>query len=943
MFGLKTDYRLDDPESFDGVNFTFNSAPKKVTSTNPVSLSDQVLSFGIDYIQSLASIYHLVTSASVDLGIDSVGYSVGHAEINYGVTLNRQEQATSIDTQSISFVSRQTGQAVAVPIDYTTSANTYNPNGTFVARDENDNKKHQVPCNQGFSGSDTTSITYLTGATDPNPAFHDQSHGTCFIHSDVNFTKLQTSLNENSTSLAFHVGDGSFDFSKVKIVSNTAITSQVVSQRSLGFTDGVDLSILSGQLNIAGLGGGSFGPLYSNSYTAYLGSVSIGTQAADFGTVNTGSVIGFDGTTGRTAVASLTGNSITTVGGSTYNALDLGNVRVGQQATGNLAITNAAANDGFSEGLIINGAGTLSNNIHVGAPPTGTIAPGSSALIAVGIDTNQAGTQQGFVVVGNSSDGTQTNNGTPVQLGNTSAVVTARVYQTASPTTIVPVAFGNHRVGDSVSTTLKITNAAVAGVPIGFQEGLDASTGTTSTGFSARGGVTNLAAGATSTNGVTIGLDTSSAGAKSGSTSVNLASNGTGTSGLATLGLGAQQVALTGAVYRTATPVVMAFGNLVGQSTSFKAYARVGDTVGTSISITNGARPDGYSEGLGVTGTVSGTGATFSTANGLIAAGGQSRVSVTLNTSTAGNVSGTLGLALTSDGTGTSDLAPLALASKSITLSGAVYAAAVANVSPSINFGVVRVGDSVSQNITVTNGASGALADTLVTRMGTAPAGFTLGATPGALAQGQSGTIAVGLDTSKAGILGGTAGLDFISHNPVLSDLSLGHQGVELMGTVNNHANAAFLSGGSVLTYDATLGGYVFDLGKVHQTSKLGVTGFTLENFVSGPADTLSGIIGNGPKSIFSLAGPVTVGPLAAGGVSDQFGINVDTRRTGRFTGELTFNGVGTNASDPVGETRYAALFLTGQVTVPEPAGVALFGLGAAAVAWRRRRLATQL
>ncbi len=700
LFGYKTAVGLDTNYSAQGVDFTLYSAPKTITSAVPVSLLDNVLSFGADVVGILASKYHLDIKRKVDVGIGTFDYDLGVARLGLTVNLKRQEQANFNYASSVSFVSRQTGIAVEVPIDYTTEKYILNPDASYNVRGHTENcGKSQFRSNQA---------TYLTGSKSPigsGPA-------SCFTHTITNFTRSQTGLTGNSTSLGFQVGDGSFDFSKVKIVSNTAITGQLASKRSLGFVGSGGLSLVTGGVDVgftADLGPfgkycgcfhGNFGPVYQGSIDPNLGDVGIGTQTANFGTINSGTILGFDGATARQAVASLTGTGTTQFFGATIATLLLPNVRVGQAAGGNLTITNTAANDGFSEGLKVTSATSAAGIVHVGALPAGTIAAGGSAQLGVSLDTSKAGSRSDFAIVQLASDGTLINGGTPVALSQNIAVVSAKVYQTASPNTIAPVSFGVHRVGDTVMQTLTITNSAVTGVPVGYQEGLDASTGTTSAGFGASGGVTNLAAGGSS-NGITVSLDTSSAGFKAGSTLINLASDGAGTSGLATLDLGSQTVALS--------------------------------------------------------------------------------------------------------------------------------------------------------------------------------------------------------------------------------------------GTVNNHANAAFLNGGGLLSYDSTLGGYVFDFGKVLENRKLTLSGFALENFVSGPADSLSGIIGNGPSSIFSLAWPITVGPLGAGSISDQFWINVNTRRAGTFTGELTFNGVGTNASDPAGETRYAALFLTGQVAVPEPAAFALFGLGAAVVLGRRR------
>jgi hypothetical protein len=111
------------------------------------------------------------------------------------------------------------------------------------------------------------------------------------------------------------------------------------------------------------------------------------------------------------------------------------------------------------------------------------------------------------------------------------------------------VLFANQRVGDSGHVALSITNTAAAD---GFSEALNASIG--GNGNVLAGGSFNLlAAGNTDNTSLLVGLDTSSAGARSGTATLTLASDGTGSSGLGTFGLGTQTVTVNGSVYRLAS------------------------------------------------------------------------------------------------------------------------------------------------------------------------------------------------------------------------------------------------------------------------------------------------------------------------------------------------------------------------------------------------------
>jgi hypothetical protein len=671
------------------LQFTLNSVGGTASGTTSASTTNSVFSANLDLIRYATSSLDLPSSFNVNMGsIGSVGYSIGGGGATVGVSLTRNDQANLSFNQVVSFVDRKTGQAVAVPIDYTTDSYIFNKDGRYRGFDDN-GKPMSLSCTDGFSSADSISVTFLTGGTS---SLSSPGPKTCFTHTTTNSTKAMTSMTGTSTSVAFQVGDGSFDFSKVKVVSKTVIGGQVSSQRVLDVSGGAYLSIGSGNVNISKLGGGSFGPLVSTKTTLPLATKDLGTQTVTFANTTVQNAIGFDGATNRQATVGLVGNGTTLVGGVSLPALALGNVRVGQIASGALTIGNTAANDGFSEGLVVSGA-IAQGAARTAAAPKGTIAPGGTATLGVSVDTSRAGAQSGTVSLSAASDGSLTNGGTSVALGQQMAVVSANVY-----------------------------------------------------------------------------------------------------------------------------------------------------------------------------------------------------------------------------------------------------APAVATVTPAVNFGIVRVGDAAQRSLSVTNSATGALTDSLVTVPEKVAAGFTLGAAPGALAQGQVGAISVTLDTSKAGSFSGKAGLSFVSKNPTLADLALDTQRVSLTGTVNNHAVAAFLSGGSVLSFDAALGGYVYDFGKVSSGHSLSLAGFAIENLVTGPADTLAGTITTGSPGSISLAKPITIGGLGAGGVSNTFGFTVDTTQAGAFTGELVFNGWGSNASDPIGEARQATLFLTGQVTaVPEPSRAWLFALGATCLLVLRR------
>ena len=166
------------------------------------------------------------------------------------------------------------------------------------------------------------------------------------------------------------------------------------------------------------------------------------------------------------------------------------------------------------------------------------------------------------------------------------------VYRLAQgSTTPTPVTFGNSHVGDTVSQVLTVQNTAAAEVsPRNLKAGFGSATGSPPTNNS--GTVSLLAAGGSDSSAMTVGLNTSSAGAKTGSVNINYVSDGAGTSGLSAISAGSQAISLNGDVYRLAsaspaTPNPVNFGNV-----------RIGTVTDQALTIGNTALNDGFSEKL---------------------------------------------------------------------------------------------------------------------------------------------------------------------------------------------------------------------------------------------------------------------------------------------------------------------------------------------------------
>ena len=118
--------------------------------------------------------------------------------------------------------------------------------------------------------------------------------------------------------------------------------------------------------------------------------------------------------------------------------------------------------------------------------------------------------------------------------------------------TTQPINLGNFHVGTApAQVALSISNITITNAV--FQEGLDASVaGTTGAATSNGGAINLLAVGNTSNAAIAVGLNGSTAGLETGKVTLNLVSDGQGTSGLGKTSLASQSVTVTGTGYNLA-------------------------------------------------------------------------------------------------------------------------------------------------------------------------------------------------------------------------------------------------------------------------------------------------------------------------------------------------------------------------------------------------------
>ncbi|WP_294533083.1 CARDB domain-containing protein, partial [uncultured Rhodoblastus sp.] len=231
----------------------------------------------------------------------------------------------------------------------------------------------------------------------------------------------------------------------------------------------------------------------------------------------------------------------------------------------------------------------------------------------------------------------------------------------AHPAILTPVGTGNSLVlADAHVTTVqtdKIT-LAIANNPTGNPiDGLNVGIGASTGAAYGAGSIVSLAPGQSSSSAIAVGVDDTSAGAKSGTVQIQFTSDGT-VSGAKTP-LPSQELALSGNVYRLAKPQI---------STPATAYVHVGDPGSEALTISNADPADGYSENLIAT-AVGVTGALISDSGAVALAPGaadSSKLIVNFSTAAVGYESGSALFALTSDGTGIDTLGQTPLGQTSV-------------------------------------------------------------------------------------------------------------------------------------------------------------------------------------------------------------------------------------------------------------------------------------
>ena len=457
-------------------------------------------------------------------------------------------------------------------------------------------------------------------------------------------------------------------------------TAQLGTAGSTPATGVSDLAAVTGNLvlsggtlslldNANGNGNGTAGP------GAYRLITYTGTKAGTFATVTNAmsatlheSVV-YNGTSNGTVDVNLyrlaTANAIT-------SPVALANVHVGGTFVASaLSIQNTAAAT-FSEGLNASG-GTLGGSASTSGTITNlTASTTDSSTLLVGLGgsthTGAAGAVTGTVLVNLASNGNGTSGYGTTSLTGQTITVNGGVYNLAAANAIATPATLKTRVNGTFGTAaLSIQNTAASG---NYTEGLNATMGAITGNATVSGtNITNLAGNATSTT-ISVGLgnaNTNTVGNKSGTVTIDLASNGSTTSGLSNTGLTSQLLTVSGIVYDNAQPtfskVIGGSGTFGGNGTSYTLNFGTGLALNTDYTAT--IRLDNnqislFQDSLGgnyTGGTATGYATTATNFGGLsaVAPGNFNTFTITFNTGISGTFTDTLTLAGLSQQSGLSD------------------------------------------------------------------------------------------------------------------------------------------------------------------------------------------------------------------------------------------------------------------------------------------------
>ena len=452
---------------------------------------------------------------------------------------------------------------------------------------------------------------------------------------------------------------------------------------------------------------------------------------------------------------------------------DFGDVHVGDVAFLPVVVLNAAAANGFSEGLnmqwnasdsldaVIVGqisnlpAGQSSLNLSYAAYQA--LVNGSDDFMGILLDTSSTGDKEAeFGVVANSTGATTSGLGLTA-LEEDPIEVTGAVYAYAAPVVSVSgttlsqptasLSLGNVHVGDNVPVLqLSLFNDGNDGDDDGFTEGLTASFSAATGSVTGVGTVTDLDPGATSTA-LSVQSSAATGGAFGGTVTLGFTSVAVSTSDLDDTELTPMTITVSGTGYAYAAPSASAAGVALPSmgATLDLGTVRIGSTAPSqTLTITNNGTANGYTESLNATfgaggAVISGSGSIADLAPG----SASPAMSISAATATAGTFTQEMQLQYTSvavpgSGLGNTTLQPLgisvtatinALASPIFTMDADLPGASLTpegEYAYTVNFGTVEQGSVAMVTLNLQNDIASP-ADALAGAWGASAEYFFLG------------------------------------------------------------------------------------------------------------------------------------------------------------------------------------------------------------------------
>ena len=261
-------------------SITVSSPHGPITGTGPVTLTDQILDTNFDAVRLLTrNALPVPSSSSLNLGkLGKLSYTSVAAGAGLDVALVHTDSAAFDIQRRFTFIDKATLLPALVPVNLTTRTWVYDPSNRRVGMGGSCGPPHGAPA--------TFSLTVLSGTA--LPAGPGGTRNACYdISGDAASVQLMASIDAGAFGigiddpLAFTVGDGSFDFSRIFIDSALTVDGSVSSARSLNVTGNLNFTALQGNIDIAGLKQG-FGPVYRTEYRYPITSSRLGTATAAF-------------------------------------------------------------------------------------------------------------------------------------------------------------------------------------------------------------------------------------------------------------------------------------------------------------------------------------------------------------------------------------------------------------------------------------------------------------------------------------------------------------------------------------------------------------------------------------------------------------------------------------------------------------------------------------